>query len=57
MIARRTLTACAAVDQRAGAAAAGRTHHHGHSALLAAAWIETLNSRAQRRAERHVRVA
>ncbi len=55
MIARRTLTTCATVDQRAGAAAAGRTHHHGHSAVLAAAWIETLNSRAQRNAERRER--
>ena len=57
MIARRALATTGAVDQRGGAAAAGQTHPDGHSAILAAAWIETLNNRAERSAERHLRSA
>jgi hypothetical protein len=45
----------ATVDQRGGIAAAGCTHHQGHSALIASVWIETLHCRAQRRAERRNR--
>ncbi|ULN44760.1 hypothetical protein MI149_30160 (plasmid) [Mycolicibacterium crocinum] len=57
MITRRTLLSAGTVDQKAGAAAAGRSQHQGHSAVLAAAWIETLNNRAERNAERHLRPA
>ncbi len=57
MILRRAFGSGYTVDQRAAAAAAGRTQHHGHSAVLAAAWIETLNNRAERSAERHLRSA
>lgn len=57
MIVRRALVAAGSVDQRAGAAAAGRIRDQGHSAVLAAAWIETLDNRAERSAERHLRSA
>ena len=46
-----------AVDHRAGAAAVGHCHQQGHAAVLAAAWIETLHNRAERKAERHLRTA
>lgn len=55
MIARRIAIVTTAVDQRGGTAAAGRTHHHGQSEIIAAAWIESLHSRAQRNAERRER--
>lgn len=51
----RVQCATAIVDQRGGLAAAGCIHHQGYSAIVAAAWIELLHSRAQRRAERHAR--
>lgn len=57
MITRRSTLVATVVDERAGAATVGRAHHHGHAAIIAAAWIETLHSRAQRRAERHVGAA
>lgn len=57
MILRRTPVANSTVDQRARAAAAGFIHHHEHSAVLAAAWIDTLHNRAERSAERHLRSA
>lgn len=57
MTARRFALVSSAVDQRGGAAAAGAVHHQGHAELTAAAWIETLHSRAQRSAERHLRSA
>jgi hypothetical protein len=47
----------ATLDQRSGAAVAGRIHHQGHSAILAVAWIETLHNHAERSAERHLRSA
>jgi hypothetical protein len=40
---------------RAGAAVAAHTHPLGRSAPSAHAWAETLHSRAQIRAERHLR--
>ena len=44
-----------AIAGRAGAAVAANTQTHGQSAPAARAWIETLHSRAQIRAERHLR--
>lgn len=57
MILRRALLSTGAVDQRAGVAAAGRTQRQGHTAALAAVWIETLHNRAERSAERRLRSA
>jgi hypothetical protein len=52
----RGLRAVPTADQRGGVAATG-PRDNGHSAIIAAAWIETLQSRAQRDAERHLRSA
>jgi len=40
---------------QAGAAAAGTAHRAGYAARTARVWAETLHSRAQIRAERHLR--
>lgn len=53
----RGLRAVPTADQLGGVAATGRTRDNGDSAIIAAAWIETLHSRAQRSAERHLRSA
>lgn len=47
----------AMIAGRAAAAAAGAAHPFGRAARTAHAWTETLHSRAQIRAERHLRSA
>lgn len=43
-----------AIGDLAGTAAAGQTRHQGRAQAVATAWIETLHTRAQLRAERHL---
>ncbi|TXH22923.1 MAG: amidohydrolase [Mycobacterium sp.] len=50
-----SLAAVTGLDYQAGANAGGRAHHPGQSVRVAEAWIDTLHSRRQRRAERHPR--
>ena len=50
-----TLAAATGLDRQAGTNAGGRAHHPGQSVRAAVAWIDSLHSRAQRRAERHPR--
>lgn len=54
---RQRLHAVSVVDYRGGTVCAGTTRCAGDSAIIAAAWIESLHSRAQRHAERHLRTA
>lgn len=51
----QTLAAVTGLDRQAGTNTGGRAHHHGQSVRAAVAWIDSLQSRAQRRAERHPR--
>lgn len=51
----QTMAAVTGLDYQAGANAGGRAHHTGQSVRAAVAWIDTMHSRAARRAERHPR--
>lgn len=53
----RPVTLDVLIAGRAGAAAAGPTHPFGSAARTAHVWTETLHTRAQIRAERHLRGA
>ncbi|MDO3013301.1 amidohydrolase [Mycobacteroides abscessus subsp. abscessus] len=56
MITRSTsLTPVSERDHQAAAHASAPVHHPGQSVRAAAAWIDTMHARAQRRAERHPR--
>ena len=43
------------LDHQAAARACATVHHQGQSVRVAVAWIDTMHTRAQRRAERHPR--
>jgi len=50
-----SLAASTGLDRQAGANASARAHGAGQSVRIAHCWIDTLHTRAQRRAERHNR--